>query len=123
MRGRGAAEGCRRERGAPVLLDEDRRVECEGVGQREGYVVVQHSRVEVGALHAYLFHGACGRDLHMLYVDGVGGAGGGIATLCRGHEGHGHDGGERQHAECFLWRCVSWRRGYFQQKAPGVMPT
>ena len=37
----------------------------------------------------------------MLYVDGVGGAGGGIATLCRGHEGHGHDGGERQHAECF----------------------
>lgn len=57
MRRARAAECDRRKRRPSVLLDEDRRIECQHVGHRQGNVLVQDERVELRFLNAYFFHG------------------------------------------------------------------
>ena len=56
MRGARAAERHGRKRCAAVLLDEDRRVERQHVGDRQGDVFFQDDRVEFRLLHADTFH-------------------------------------------------------------------
>ena len=56
VRRRRTAERHRRERGPAVLLDEDRSVESQHVGHRQGDVLMEHERVEPGFLHADLLH-------------------------------------------------------------------
>ena len=64
VRARCAAERHGRERGAAVLLDENRGVERQYIGHRQGDVLVQHGRIEFRLLHAYLLHRTPGRDTH-----------------------------------------------------------
>ena len=55
MRGRGAAKRHGRKGRTTVLLDENRRVEGQNVGHRQGDIFVEHRRIELGFLHADLF--------------------------------------------------------------------
>ena len=67
VRGRRAAEGDRRERGAAVALDEYGRVEGQDVGHRESDVLFQCERIELRFLHADFFHRPMSDDRDFRY--------------------------------------------------------
>ena len=69
VRGSRAAERDGRERRPAVLLDEDRRIEGQHVGHREGDVLLEHRRIEAGLFDADAFHRALSPDRNFADAD------------------------------------------------------
>ncbi len=109
------AETDGRQRGAPVALDEHRRVEREDVGHRQGDVLFQREGVERGLLHTDVLHRPLGGDFDLAEL---------ALSLVLGMSGRsGHEQPRKQGFVCGVFLSHESVPFHFQQNAPGMIPT
>ena len=120
VRGRGTTKCHGGEGGTSVVLDKDGRVEREHIRHGEGNVLLQCQGVEPGDLRTYLLHGTQVVHLHLGQSTHPKG---GVCTIPRHCLGTGRENCHEKRKKKFLVIRHSHSPFYFQQKAPGIMPT
>jgi len=122
MRGRGTPKSHCGQCGTSVVLDKNGRVECQHIGHRQGDVLFHGYGIEASSLHAYILHWAFAHYRNFGNHEGAFRPIFGAVLLflflrCK------QDRAQQNEECCYKFSFHDAVIHYFQQKAPGMIPT